>query len=182
MPGKSSKEIFEATLSAANNLSFLLDEYGYFTDEATEKITSKFGILSLSSDPVSTLLWEHYGAGLSGLCIGFDTSIYPMLHAKELIYADTVPIAALGNGASLDNILFFHKSLKSIWEREWRIVKCNPGPFEAGQGIVREVIFGSKCAPEDIEEVKSIIPKNDGCRFCRIVRDRFSYALKAQEI
>ncbi|MEZ8187544.1 DUF2971 domain-containing protein [Shewanella sp. 5S214] len=35
------------------------------------KKSETVGILSLSSDPVNTLMWSHYGDNHSGICIGY---------------------------------------------------------------------------------------------------------------
>jgi hypothetical protein len=81
-------------------LLFLLDGGHRFSDpttgeqiglnKAVQSFIRSLGILSFSRTPIDPLLWSHYAAGHSGICLGFDSEL---LDAKRAFIRDDVTYA-----------------------------------------------------------------------------------------
>lgn len=82
-------------------LLFLLDGSHRFGDpttgeqiglnKAVQSFIRSLGILSFSRTPLDPLLWSHYAAGHSGICLGFDPEL---LDKKRAFIRDDVTYAA----------------------------------------------------------------------------------------
>lgn len=83
------------------------------------------GISCFSEARDSILMWAHYAAEHSGVCIGFDTTKHFFQTAWQVQYQDALPIIYRPSD-SPDTMLSKSLLTKSIhwkYEREWRIVR-----------------------------------------------------------
>ncbi len=116
-----------------------------------ERINSRFSVLSLTRQPLNTLMWAHYGLSHSGAVIGIDVDRAGLNDPKkslicaedgEVVYSATKPCTTIGI-ENYENILledieslhfkasasnffrraFLYKSLEWAYEEEVRIVK-----------------------------------------------------------
>src|SRR5277367_6231095 len=93
-------------------------------------MTRIFGILSLSEDPASDLMWEKYAGQGRGLLVEFDPSHFWFLqkvaedddlrHLRRVTYvADRTPAYLLALTAQ---DYLYTKETKWEYEKEWRII------------------------------------------------------------
>ncbi len=115
------------------------------------RCNSSFAVLSLTRQPLNSLMWSHYADSHKGLVIGFDveecglndieTNVIPSSYG-EIIYTRTKPqtvfsmptteeLMAIGNDISKFNdgnyaffkAAFLYKSVEWAYEEEVRVVK-----------------------------------------------------------
>lgn len=90
-------------------------------------LQTSIGVLSLSEEPASLLMWAHYAMTHTGYLIGFDSS-HPFFgsgnkrqsRVNELCkvhYLQTRPSRSLRNLSLIDT--YFTKSREWSYEREW---------------------------------------------------------------
>lgn len=94
------------------------------------ELLKEIGISCFSAARDSILMWAHYAAEHSGVCIGFDTTKYFFQTAWEVQYQDELPII-LRPSDNPDTMLSKSLLTKSIhwnYEHEWRIVRRTMTP------------------------------------------------------
>jgi len=114
-----------------------------------DELLKEIGISCFSEAKDSILMWAHYAADHSGVCIGFDTTKHFFQTAWQVRYQDDLPIIYR---PSDDPDTMLSKSLltKSIhwnYEQEWRIVRRTMTP-EQRQVIASKYAHHS---PEQLE-------------------------------
>lgn len=120
------------------------------THACKNRFSRKYGVLSLTRQPLNALMWSHYGDSHRGVVIGFDSelsgfsdpekNIIPS-HYGEVIYSATKPhkdlpiinedeLMSIGtelkfepNTFNLAKRAFLYKSIEWAYEEEVRIVK-----------------------------------------------------------
>lgn len=108
-------------------------EYGsLFTRQLfAEQVSTKFGIVSFTSDPFHPLMWSHYTGDGSGFVIGYDVSDLGKLVShpdslRAVRYAERPPPIlgpiVLASPESNLPILLSNKSHHWSYENEWRMV------------------------------------------------------------
>jgi len=129
------------------------------------------GIFSMSQSPDNDLMWAHYGASHTGICLGFlaapDSKLADPAHCLRVIYSSEVPAApkegfqvtlafvtgANGKPRSTTQIAFsdptFQAAMASkatswAYEKEWRYVEPVGGTY-LWPGPLREITFGLRC-------------------------------------
>lgn len=118
----------------------------------------KVGILCLSENPLHILMWSHYAANHTGICIGFDTGMYPFHDAGKVLYSADRPRVALGSSPDelLKNV-FLTKFKHWEYEEEWRIIKRTIEDEE------RDFYFSRYKAGEAcLDEIANLISSNGG--------------------
>lgn len=148
---------------------------------------NKLRILCLSDTELSPLLWAHYAAQHTGVCIGFRTykldekaygiklktgcidsslliSDFPdMIIPFPVEYTEEVPHKyhfGKGNAEDLKKS-FSHKSVEWAYEKEVRVVTIDSAlfrnPVEIDVNEIEEIIFGIRASSKLIEQVKDIL-------------------------
>lgn len=138
------------------------------TGACRNRFSRKYGVLSLTRQPLNALMWSHYGDSHQGVVLGFDcdaagfsdpqSNVIPSQYG-EMIYSATKPhkdLAVISEhelmdiGASLHfdssafNLMkraFLYKSLEWAYEEEVRVVKNIdnlPFGYHTGGGRYRE--------------------------------------------
>ncbi|WP_439148352.1 DUF2971 domain-containing protein [Vibrio sp.] len=136
---------FECTSICASDNHGMTDNL--VVNAIKERLSSKFGILSLTRQPLNSLMWAHYGQSHTGVVIGIDckkagltdpdTSSIPVSFG-DVIYSATKPSHSVDADILADNLAlshfephsynllsraFLHKSLEWGYEEEVRVVK-----------------------------------------------------------
>ena len=103
-----------------------------FTNQLfAEQVSTKFGVVSFTSDPFHPLMWSHYTADGSGFVIGYDASDLRKLANQEeslraVQYNERPPLIGgpivLASPRSNLPILLAVKSQHWAYENEWRLI------------------------------------------------------------
>lgn len=64
------------------------EEFLYKLEIAINDLIDSYGFLSLSSNPVSNLMWSHYADSHKGICIEYKSEF---VQAQEVFYEDSIP-------------------------------------------------------------------------------------------
>lgn len=125
----------------------------------------KFGILSLSEVPDSLLMWAHYSANHTGLCIEYEADL-ENLSLRPVSYSTEYPTLSIYDfGVNILKTtlrILTTKSMEWSYEKEWRYfenAKKNteiPSPFE-----ITGVIFGARMKTDQMDTVKKILKGKD---------------------
>lgn len=148
---------------------------------------NKLRILCLSDTELSPLLWAHYAAQHTGICIGFrtykldekaygiklktdciDSSLldpcfpdmmipFPVKYTEEVAHKYHF---GKGNAEELKKS-FLYKSVEWSYEKEVRVVAIDSAllrnPIEIDVNGIEEIIFGIRASSKLIEQVKDIV-------------------------
>lgn len=129
-------------------------------------------VYCVSSTNQHPLLWTHYSANHTGLCIEFDASKFPFTEARQVAYSDEYP--TLPFMAKADRLFPAEFTKASFWayEAEFRlkaheeIVDLQPKGYERGfltfpRNCIRAIYFGCRSEPRDRAEVREFAERND---------------------
>ncbi len=149
------KEIKTEFLDEDKMKKKILSARDIFNDE-----NNKFGVLSLSEDPMSILMWTHYANGHSGLCIGFERKEDMPLGKDEVClpvtYSDIFPEPTINDLLKEDgtatNLSIRTKASEWRYEREWRLMHTQAGLYEI-PGPIKEIILGCRWEESKTDEV-----------------------------
>jgi hypothetical protein len=117
------------------------------------------GILSLSATDRNILLWSHYAAGHTGLCLKFIATDYTEFFgtAMPVEYKETYPEIDLLDDSPEQQIEAFllTKAIDWKYEEEWRIIDPDGGAADKvfPEELLVEVIMGARMKQEDKETV-----------------------------
>jgi hypothetical protein len=155
-----------------------------------ENVTSKLGILSLSANPFSRVMWSLYASAGRGFLVEFDTahSFFRAPTGRHVVwpvnYKDEFGQTFFENPMSL--LVTKHKEY--FFEDEWRMVKnlneCDEIiPTSAGDmhfcklppGSIKSIVFGynydRSSFPTDTAHIKVLFDKNVQIKICRVNRE-----------
>ena len=94
----------------------------------TEQLSTRFGIVSFTTNPYHPLMWSHYTTDASGFVIGYDVATLSGLPGwlRKVDYHDRpIPLPGLGVLVSPESnlpILLSKKSDNWSYEDEWRLI------------------------------------------------------------
>lgn len=151
---------------------------------------SKLKIYCLSRNPLDSLMWAHYAASHTGICIGFKTyqlderafgiKVHENCVSSKLLEPDVsnilIPIPVtytskvpgkydFGRGTSEAlQEAFLNKAIEWQYEQECRIVTTDDtlleNPVRIDVNEIEELIFGLRASPLLVEQVKDIVSKS----------------------
>lgn len=161
--------------------------------EAIEAIKKQIGILSLSINPLETLLWSHYAQGHMGVCIEFDllkdieTFNFPIevIYDNDVIKFNYIRTQIRESGVTNTTPLY-HKTKDWEYEAEYRVLKLGQANklVKINPHAISSVIFGAKTIPQQIRELSHLIKDKgfDWVQLKKIKIDRSSNSLSLEEI
>lgn len=149
---------------------------------AREEVTRKIGICCFTESSNNLLMWSHYADNHKGVCLKYDITIDPsaFLTLHRVVYNDDYPsLNYIKQQKEVSNALY-HKSKAWEYEQEWRIIAPNKAnTLRAVKPLaLREIIFGCRCSPKDIDQVKQECLGSKGFhsvifKQCRLKEDSF---------
>jgi hypothetical protein len=121
------------------------------------------GVLSLSASNNNILLWSHYAAGHSGICLQFlameNTPFFN--RAQRVDYLIDYPQVHLHDDP-LWHIKSFLLTKANDWnyEQEWRIIDTDgPGEKVFSEELLVGVILGARIASEDRDYILNLVER-----------------------
>ena len=148
------------------------DREGISPEEFIRNMTDKnFGIVSFTKTATDPVLWAHYADNHRGLCLAFDTSVFPNDAFVDINYSDDRPCIRFARmqdkgylqelGRDLDKALTT-KSKSWAYEKEVRLILSTieveeplPEFYGIPKGFLKEVILGVDCeySPSNIRSL-----------------------------
>ncbi|GAV35459.1 hypothetical protein ROTAS13_03135 [Roseomonas sp. TAS13] len=132
----------------------------------TAATVNSAGFCSLSTRPDHVLMWSHYAASHTGICLRFSGAswAFPFRAAQRVTYRAERPVLnpVLDDADAIVDKTFLSKADFWAYEEEWRVLSHPGGPVDpAGDpGLVTYepraldgVIFGANTSDADIAEV-----------------------------
>jgi len=164
-PIVSAQEYFEYynTLSVDTHLAFTKE----IRDKTFEIANSKWGILSLSADPVNVLMWAHYANNHRGFCLEFDTDNDYFGRAWQVNYVDKInhiDILDINEDDTFNALLT--KTKEWSYEKEFRVLSNAQNeitglPLQVNNvakfptSTLTGIVFGARMTEDDISKVVS---------------------------
>lgn len=142
------------------------------------------GVLSLSEDPLSPLLWAHYADQHRGVCLGFSRNSANELgnddNTSRVLYSDIYPRVRfseiLKRDGSIHQKLFFTKAREWAYELEWRLLADKGDDFKNVPGDIIEVILGCRITPSHSEALRHLCKEQAIAVYqCEPVPGKFEY-------
>jgi len=161
------------------------DEFLLKVSQGLQEAVEKLGVLSLSASDRNILLWSHYAAGHTGLCLKFlataDTPFFG--RAQPVQYSVAYPEVELLRDSPDRHIDAFllTKAIDWKYEEEWRIIDHDSGPGEKvfPEGLLVGVILGARMPTEDKEVVvKRLGARKDPVQIYQASVSRASFGLE----
>ena len=115
----------------------------------------KAGLCTLSEKKDDILMWSHYADSHKGICIEFE----PRTSAQIEWFENAVPVRYQSNfpandfykrsATEADAIAAMAtKSVQWAYEKEWRLLRGEPGPYALPQGVISGVVLGYAISDE----------------------------------
>lgn len=151
------REIHNKFLTTVTIREQELLEISRHAQETLQDSLYSFGVLSLSASAKSILMWSHYAANHTGICMEFERCQENRLgqDAKPVKYSKNRLIVQQ-NENDLPSVLFIkHSGWR--YEREWRLLENKPNQLHDMPGKLKTVICGARMPNEHIDVVSSIV-------------------------
>ena len=122
-----------------------------------EQVRGGIGVYCLTEHPDNLLMWSHYAASHSGVCLEFDSAVIPFAIAQEVKYQKKrAPVSRATETAdiSMEKALLT-KSDDWNYEHEWRVVEYlqGPGVYEIPENALTGLILGARIGREHEEQI-----------------------------
>lgn len=142
------------------------------TKNINDHIPNHYKIYCLSSDSNSVLMWAHYAASFSGICIEYDANNIDLNLKESLIkvrYIEEYEHDSLfGNNIGV----FQRKAIDWSYEREFRLIaeernmsnnevtlKTDNNFFKIPNSLVKSIIYGYKLSSKNEKKLRRIVAK-----------------------
>lgn len=154
------------------------------SQDKLHNLLDTWGVYCLAESPTNLLMWSHYAASYTGICLELDTKDFAFLSRVE--YQEERPVIRWLDGLSpweSAQKALFTKSKHWEYEAEWRALANANHVAKFGPSLVKGIIFGPKCQDETIEKVESIVEQHKlHIRFSKIVADRKNFVLEIVDL
>jgi hypothetical protein len=146
-----------------------------------QRVYDKLGVLSLSEDPSHILMWSHYAASHTGICIGFDYRDSLFTQALKVGYQDDYyVIDAIAKEGDEARRVLTTKATFWAYERERRVIDTKgPGLRRFDPKAICMIILGSRISTENANMVTQWARAHgQGVRILRARESNASFALE----
>lgn len=128
-------------------------------EQTLQKDINQLGVLSLSATCKNILLWSHYAASHTGICLKFGASSKTPFFglAQQVKYKSSYPEIGLLKHSPHEQAQAFLLTKAKDWgyEEEWRIIdhKEGSGQKHFPEELLLEVILGAKITSQNKDNV-----------------------------
>lgn len=152
------------------------------------KSLRNLGVVCLSEDNSNILMWSHYAASHTGVCIGISTKDSKLGYYKKVIYSDKRPTFTAYQKANPINREMIEQALlkkAKAWEyeREWRCFVLNAKKREVliPKESIKHIFLGINVKESFKEELKSEINSNNlDIELIQLYQNEKCYRLEAK--
>lgn len=139
----------------------------HWAEAASRTTLADIGLCSLAGNNTSILMWSHYAASHSGICLGFRTQPFDrrsaVCRAYAVRYEENRPLQDPLSGMDPYDLFNLLLTKASFWEyeEEYRLVRESPSdgaghePFAPNRLV--SITFGLRTPPEVVETIKGWI-------------------------
>jgi hypothetical protein len=156
-----------------------------------QSIISSRRIYCLTPDPCSTLMWSHYAAHHTGICLGFNTDNSLFSEALEVIYRTSYPPWRPDEVEQIAYEILLTKCADWGYEREFRIIgglamekeplNLNGDFLRLPSGALQSVIVGCAASEDTYNAVIRIVSEHaPRLQVKRVVRVANHYRLTVE--
>jgi Protein of unknown function (DUF2971) len=138
--------------------------FNEFFTEIFKKILSNIGVTRFLQRPDNLLLWAHYSASHTGVCLKFDITEDPEFFGLTfpVKYSNEYPkFDYLTEREGLTKKAILTKSKHWEYEHEIRTIQKKFGLYPFKKSCLKEIIFECKTHPDEIKTIREIV-KNTG--------------------
>ena len=124
----------------------------------------EIGILCLTERPYNMTMWSHYAEGHSGACLQFAMPLFGdnVAGVSKVEYRRDVLRFDMADMPNHPEI-FWTKGAEWDYEREWRLIKIPPEPFQSTAGLepiepsrLKRVILGANTTDRDAAKIRAL--------------------------
>jgi len=155
--------------------------------DAFERARERNGVACFSEDPRGLLMWAHYGAGHTGVCLQFDVTEDPgvLMITHKVRYREQLPVIEypIRDTDIVDKVIL-NKGRAWEAEQEIRYVSLNVvrGSIPFDSAALRGIILGARLAKANLPSLLTMVEerKERGMRepvLYRAHQDRTCYGL-----
>jgi hypothetical protein len=156
----------------------IFDQHGKFVPAERQRIDDEIkafiqenrdsGVVCLAEANDIILMWAHYAASHTGICIEFERTPKSALGDAELCepvkYDSKYPVIDLGKmllhrDGQTQNLMMRYKADCWAYEKEWRIIADKGNINCSLPGKITKVILGISIKPEFLAKVKDLCDK-----------------------
>lgn len=145
--------------------------------ERSEYLDSALGVCCFTENPMSILMWAHYGGNHSGVCLRFhhrssiDLSEHclPVQYRRSVWTARSRPEDPIGQARALIRSILV-KSDVWKYEREWRLVAFQSGESSFDPRDLDAIILGVRISNQDRRSVVSLLRRRKVYRHVKILQ------------
>lgn len=124
-----------------------------------ERIMNHIGVLSLSANPNSTLMWAHYANSHKGVCLQFNGFSPFFAAAQKVSYPPKrrrISLFRDKHSESMETALL-SKCEDWRYEEEWRIInhEDGPGAYRFPNDALTGIIFGARIEPSHEASIRN---------------------------
>lgn len=132
-----------------------------------ELLNKRWGILSLTKNPVSIEMWEKYGDNHEGFCVGFLTAAFYLQtlgflgdvkytdELPEILHDDSPEVEAFKQIYCKERHWAFEQEIRSA-KVYWADASKNDRTIKLEKGIFFTIIFGAKMSEAHKGEIRSV--------------------------
>ena len=121
-----------------------------------DHIVDKIGVLCLSANATSILMWAHYADAHRGVCLRFMPRNEFFLKAQRITYSEPYPTTTIfDDNLARMKAMLLTKSDDWSYEQEWRILEQDrgPGEYPFPPSVLDAIIVGCRASKSDVERV-----------------------------
>lgn len=176
------------------SLEDLLERYGQkqdfidFQNQSTQKLIDKIGVLSLSANPKSILMWSHYSHNHTGLVFEFtraeNSDCFNMFHKVD--YSEKYDLLSYTEENKIEiPKLMLTKHKDWAYESEFRIIDMHyQGEKVFQKKELTSIIFGALSKTDDISKMIKLCKDNgfEHVKFSQAELSTGEFSLKFREL
>lgn len=139
------------------------DSWKTMVNKGANKYLGNIGVCCFSKTNENPLLWAHYSAKHTGVCLVFDTEKDKNLFDNffSVKYRSNYPIINFIRNRDRFNELVLTKSIDWIYEQEIRAMKDKGAElYEFNKNSLVGIIFGCKTPSSEITRIKLLLNNN----------------------
>ncbi len=164
------------------------------SEDMAKAIHEKYRVYCVGAKPDCQLLWAHYAAAHTGICLEFSTENDVFCCAYKVVYLDKYPVLNFADDSDVKNILpLITKANVWAYENEYRLIaeegsyasatgtlKTSDGFFILPQKALLSIIMGCRITEENqawLEEFLRSSPVPVALKKAKPIPDRYELTI-----